>query len=147
MLVPPERFELPTPAFVAQCSNPNELRWCIEFESSSITVIATIDPCNKAGREGDTPLGILNTQIDYLVVYGITPPVLYTRLTFEESSQRVFFLLTLSKLGADQRICTSAATSIRRSFGRPPYLLSAKTWCPGGESNTRPRITKPMFYH
>ena len=100
MLVPPERFELPAPAFVAQCSNPNELRWCIEFESSSITVIATIDPCNKAGREGDTPLGILNTQIDYLVVYGITPPVLYTGLTFEESSQRVFFLLTLSKLGA-----------------------------------------------
>ena len=86
MLVPPERFELPAPAFVAQCSNPNELRWCIKFESSSITVIATIDPCNKAGREGDTSLGILNTQIDYLVVYGITPPVLYTRLTFEESS-------------------------------------------------------------
>ncbi len=86
MLVPPERFELPAPAFVAQCSNPNELRWCIEFESSSITVIATIDPCNTAGREGDTSLGILNTQIDYLVVYGITPPVLYTRLTFEESS-------------------------------------------------------------
>jgi len=57
-LVPPERFELPAPAFVAQCSNPNELRWCIEFESSSITVIATIDPCNKAGREGDTSLGI-----------------------------------------------------------------------------------------
>ena len=85
-LVPPERFELPAPAFVAQCSNPNELRWCVEFESSSITVIATIDPCNKAGREGDTPLGILNTQIDNLVVYGITPPVLYTRLTFEESS-------------------------------------------------------------
>ena len=25
-LVPPERFELPTPAFVAQCSIPNELR-------------------------------------------------------------------------------------------------------------------------
>ena len=103
VLVPPERFELPAPAFVAQCSNPNELRWCIEFESSSITVIATIDPCNKAGREGDTSLGILNTQIDYLVVYGITPPVLYTRLTFEESSQRVFLLLTLSKLGAPRQ--------------------------------------------
>ena len=31
VVVPPERFELPAPAFVAQCSNPNELRWCIEF--------------------------------------------------------------------------------------------------------------------
>jgi hypothetical protein len=45
-LVPPERFELPAPAFVAQCSNPNELRWCIEFASSSVPHIATIFPCN-----------------------------------------------------------------------------------------------------
>jgi len=26
-MVPPERFERPTPDFVDQCSNPNELRW------------------------------------------------------------------------------------------------------------------------
>ena len=86
VLVPAKGFEPLTPCFVGKCSDPAELRGQIEFESSSITVIATIDPCNKAGREGDTPLGILNTQIDNLVVYGITPPVLYTRLTFEESS-------------------------------------------------------------
>ena len=46
VLVPPERFELPAPAFVAQCSNPNELRWHVEFESSCPIVIATIHPCN-----------------------------------------------------------------------------------------------------
>ena len=27
------------------------------------------------------------------------------------------------------------------------FVESSVIWCPGGESNTRPRITKPMFYH
>ena len=38
-LVPPERFELPAPAFVAQCSNPNELRWCVGAPRQNRTAI------------------------------------------------------------------------------------------------------------
>ena len=59
VLVPPERFELPAPAFVAQCSNPNELRWCIKFVSSCIPLIATIFPCNASRPGQDKSLGIL----------------------------------------------------------------------------------------
>ena len=84
-MVPPERFELPAPAFVAQCSNPNELRWCIEFESSCPIVIATIHPCNKAGRDSVRHLGYLSNVSIFCHCQGFAPPVVYTSKTFEES--------------------------------------------------------------
>ena len=124
MLVPPERFELPAPAFVAQCSNPNELRWCIEFESSCPIVIATIHPCNKAGRDSVRHLGPI--QLIRHHVYR-SPPKAISRA----SNPQPFTIQYLRRI-------LNSVTSLADTL---------KTWCPTTESNCHHRITKPVYYH
>lgn len=69
-----------------------------EFVSCSTTLIGTIHPIALVRTGVGTSLGILNIGAPLHLRYS-NPPYFCTRLTFEESSQRVFLLLTLTKLG------------------------------------------------
>ena len=123
-MVRPEGFEPPTPAFVAQCSNPNELRWCIEFESSCPIVIATIHPCNKAGRDSVRHLGFI--QLIRHHVYWSSPKTIS-----RASNPQPFTSQYLRRI-------LPSVTSLADTY---------KTWCPRKESNLHTLITKQDLYH
>ena len=84
---------------VSNCS-PHNLtkRGSVEFVSCSTTLIGTIHPIALVRTGFGTSLGILDIGAP-LLLRDSNPPYFCTRLTFEESSQRVFLLLTLTKLG------------------------------------------------
>ena len=110
-LVPPERFELPAPAFVAQCSNPNELRWCIEFVSSATIVIGTIHPCNKLERDSVRHLRYSSSlpPLQASAVprgWELNPLPSAVKVVRTYLRQRDILLLTLTKLGGSGEIRT-----------------------------------------
>ena len=121
MLAPAKGFEPLTPCFVGKCSDPVELRGHVEFESSCPIVIATIHPCNKAGRDSVRHLG----SIQLATICPDLPEI------GRASNPQPFTIQYLRRI-------LNSVTSLADTL---------KTWCPTTESNCHHRITKPVYYH